>query len=394
MKGIHIKLFVIYLILFIETFYSQQFTVKGKIIVEEENPVDLAQLTFVRVNDTSKKFVTVTDSTGCYEIGLVTNVKTNQVELPKTLELSQNYPNPFTSSTAITYKINTPVYGEVKIYNMLGQEIKTFQTKFYPKGLYSITWNGTNNSGEKISPGMYIYKFETEKEIVARKMIYGAGPTTYNTPNVFTSTKSLFSPKFTQFQTQKTADNTYHVIVESIDSTKPLIVMESFADIVVNGDTTLNFDVEKARIILGESIEGIKMGDDSLDVVNKLGMPDWIDYGDFDGYIFVYKLNREQVSLLVSIFKNHPLNPSGTIVLFIEVTESYTGKTKEGAGMNLLKSEIRNLIGDPTASFEDSNGTDDYYYFPNPQPDTYSVSFDFYYNQQDSLYRVTLQDDL
>lgn len=388
------KLFVICFILFSEIFFSQVYTVNGNISVNGQTPVSSAQLTFVSANDTSNKFVTITDSSGFYEVGLVTNVKTDPDELPNTIELSQNYPNPFTSSTAITYKINTPVYGEVKIYNLLGQEIKTFQTRFYQKGIYGITWDGINNFGEKVTPGVYIYKLQTEKVVLARKMIYGTGLRTFNISNVFTSNSSSVSSRSDEIRDRKLAGNTYQAIIESIDSTKPLIVMESFENVVVNGDTTINFDVEKARIILGESIEGIKIGDDSLDVVNKLGMPDWIDYGDFEGYIFVYKLNREQVSLLVSIFKNHPLNPSGTIVLFIEATESYTGKTKEGAGMHLLKNEIRNLIGEPTVSFEDSNGTDDYYYFPNTQPDTYSVSFDFYYNLQDSLYRVTLQNDL
>ncbi|NTW33554.1 MAG: T9SS type A sorting domain-containing protein, partial [Bacteroidetes bacterium] len=67
------------------------------------------------------------------------------------------YPNPFSTEQTICY--NLPVSGKVilKVYNVLGTEIKTLQSAYQQAGVHYITWDGTNNFGEKIKSGYYYY---------------------------------------------------------------------------------------------------------------------------------------------------------------------------------------------------------------------------------------------
>ena len=83
----------------------------------------------------------------------------------------QNYPNPFTSSTNIAYKIEFPSHVEIRIYNILGQEIKTLISKEAIPNEYTILWNGENNEGKSISSGVYIYVMFINYEIVEVKKV-------------------------------------------------------------------------------------------------------------------------------------------------------------------------------------------------------------------------------
>ena len=57
-----------------------------------------------------------------------------------TYELNQNYPNPFNPSTIIKYSIPQAGFVTLKIYNLLGQEIKTLVSEFQEAGSYSINF--------------------------------------------------------------------------------------------------------------------------------------------------------------------------------------------------------------------------------------------------------------
>lgn len=71
--------------------------------------------------------------------------------------LFQNYPNPFNPSTTISYNLHKMSDVELKIYDLLGNEVKSFHFSSQPAGFQSITWNGTDSNGEPVSSGIYIY---------------------------------------------------------------------------------------------------------------------------------------------------------------------------------------------------------------------------------------------
>jgi len=75
-------------------------------------------------------------------------------------ELMQNYPNPFNPSTVINYTVAEPSFVTLKVYNLLGQEIKTLISAEQGTGTYTINWNATNNYNHDVASGIYFYKIE------------------------------------------------------------------------------------------------------------------------------------------------------------------------------------------------------------------------------------------
>ncbi|HVO75364.1 MAG TPA: FlgD immunoglobulin-like domain containing protein [Ignavibacteriaceae bacterium] len=94
------------------------------------------------------------------------------VELsPQKFSLNQNYPNPFNPSTQISFQIETSSNVELKIFDILGNEVKTLLKEVKPGGFYSVSWNGKNNSGEQASSGTYFYRLSADGFTSVRKMI-------------------------------------------------------------------------------------------------------------------------------------------------------------------------------------------------------------------------------
>jgi len=102
----------------------------------------------------------------------VTIVKNDKV-IPMTYSLYQNYPNPFNPSTIISYTLPEVTRITLKIYDVLGREVKTLINGEQPAGVYRLNWNGDNNFGSKVASGIYIYRIEagSGKFIQTKKMI-------------------------------------------------------------------------------------------------------------------------------------------------------------------------------------------------------------------------------
>ncbi|MFA6978580.1 MAG: S8 family serine peptidase [Ignavibacteriaceae bacterium] len=91
--------------------------------------------------------------------------------IPDNYYLDQNYPNPFNLSTTIQYGIPAKTAGKIVIYNILGQQVRTFDLGEREAGRYKIMWDGKNNYGSVISTGVYIFRFESANFTSAKKMI-------------------------------------------------------------------------------------------------------------------------------------------------------------------------------------------------------------------------------
>jgi len=86
------------------------------------------------------------------------------------LNLEQNYPNPFSSFTWINYSIPEPGIVMLKIYNANGKLIRILHNGYQLEGRYSIEWDGSNDIGNQVSPGVYLYRLETASFIETKKM--------------------------------------------------------------------------------------------------------------------------------------------------------------------------------------------------------------------------------
>jgi len=91
--------------------------------------------------------------------------------IPTQFNLFQNYPNPFNPSTIISYTLPKQSMVTIKIYDILGREVKTLLNSEQAPGVYKIEWNGTNNVGNRVAAGTYIYRIEAGDFVQAKKMI-------------------------------------------------------------------------------------------------------------------------------------------------------------------------------------------------------------------------------
>ncbi len=92
--------------------------------------------------------------------------------IPVEYSLSQNYPNPFNPVTQIRYTLPQNTNVQLKIYDILGREVKTLVNSEQPAGGYIVEWNGTNNFNTQVSSGMYIYRIVAGKFVQTKKMMF------------------------------------------------------------------------------------------------------------------------------------------------------------------------------------------------------------------------------
>lgn len=84
---------------------------------------------------------------------------------PVNFELSQNYPNPFNPSTDIEYYVPEKSHISIKIFDIIGNEIMTLVNETKHKGYYKVKFDASS-----LPSGVYIYKLESNKVTLSRKM--------------------------------------------------------------------------------------------------------------------------------------------------------------------------------------------------------------------------------
>ncbi|MBD3287774.1 T9SS type A sorting domain-containing protein [candidate division KSB1 bacterium] len=92
------------------------------------------------------------------------------IHFPHQYELSENFPNPFNPETRIDYQLPKSAYVEIRIYNTLGQEIRTLLMENKDAGFHHIFWDGKDNSGKHVGTGTYFYQLKTDDSIDVKKM--------------------------------------------------------------------------------------------------------------------------------------------------------------------------------------------------------------------------------
>ena len=86
------------------------------------------------------------------------------------VRLIENFPNPFNQSTTIKYSLAPRSHLKLTITDSSGKPIKTLVNKKHQKGEHEIIWNGTDNSGISVPPGLYYCRIQAGKEIQSCKM--------------------------------------------------------------------------------------------------------------------------------------------------------------------------------------------------------------------------------
>ena len=91
--------------------------------------------------------------------------------IPEVFALHQNYPNPFNPITTLRYDLPENSYVNVTVYDMLGREVKTLVNSVQNVGFKSVLWNATNNQGNPVSAGVYLYQIQAGEFRQTKKMV-------------------------------------------------------------------------------------------------------------------------------------------------------------------------------------------------------------------------------
>ena len=91
--------------------------------------------------------------------------------MPLSFALHQNYPNPFNPTTTLQYDLPEDAKVKIMIYDLMGREIKTLVNNQQTAGFKSILWDATNNLGQPVSAGMYLYRISAGDFHSVKKMI-------------------------------------------------------------------------------------------------------------------------------------------------------------------------------------------------------------------------------
>ncbi len=89
--------------------------------------------------------------------GNVTGVEKYNINIPRQIELDQNFPNPFNSTTVISYRLNKSSNIRFKVFNVLGRLLLDKDLGIKNPGENQVAWNGTDNKGNSLSSGVYYF---------------------------------------------------------------------------------------------------------------------------------------------------------------------------------------------------------------------------------------------
>ncbi len=103
--------------------------------------------------------------TRTFNNGLSVSIEDESKELPAEPGLSQNYPNPFNPSTQISYKLPRSTYVQLKVYNLLGEEIASLENSQKRAGTHSVTFDASG-----LSSGIYYYRLQTSDFLEVKSM--------------------------------------------------------------------------------------------------------------------------------------------------------------------------------------------------------------------------------
>lgn len=140
----------------------------GIVLNEIGRPAANATVSLERISEPGKAMSVVTDTTGTFSF-IMTSVGDESKPVP--FGLYGNFPNPFNPHTRISYSIDQGSDVVVRIYNALGQQVRTMFEGYRDPGFFSAVWDGRDDSGRGCSAGVYLYRLTAGNHSAVAKML-------------------------------------------------------------------------------------------------------------------------------------------------------------------------------------------------------------------------------
>ncbi|QQS35981.1 MAG: T9SS type A sorting domain-containing protein [Ignavibacteriales bacterium] len=149
---------------------SGTYTITNNTVIVDNNfnHINITELTdgqLVRV----WSFIDASSNNTVLQLQSMVNSPTGVEEVPVVIDeftLEQNYPNPFNPSTTISFTINKDQLVSLKVYNAIGEEVKTLVSSQLTAGTYNINFDASG-----LSSGLYLYRLESGSQLQVKKML-------------------------------------------------------------------------------------------------------------------------------------------------------------------------------------------------------------------------------
>ncbi len=99
-------------------------------------------------------------------LDVTTGINDSSPRVPESIHLGQNYPNPFNPETTITFDLPKSAFVSLKVYDLLGREVKTLVAEQRVAGAHLVSF-----SADGLASGLYTYRIEAGDLAVAKKML-------------------------------------------------------------------------------------------------------------------------------------------------------------------------------------------------------------------------------
>ena len=91
--------------------------------------------------------------------------------LPRFFARSQNFPNPFNAKTVIAFQLPVETHVSLRIYDLLGREVRTLVNGFLQAGFRKVRWDGKDEMGRDVASGVFFYRLKAGGSIETKAMV-------------------------------------------------------------------------------------------------------------------------------------------------------------------------------------------------------------------------------
>ena len=99
------------------------------------------------------------------------NINETMQNIVTEYNIHQNYPNPFNPITTLRYDLPENSYVNVTVYDILGRQVRTLVKTTQEAGFKSVIWDATNDYGNPVSAGVYLYQIQAGEFVQTKKMV-------------------------------------------------------------------------------------------------------------------------------------------------------------------------------------------------------------------------------
>ena len=115
--------------------------------------------------DCIEEYVGDQDTTNCVQVSIMDET------FPLIYKLHSAYPNPFNPVTTLRYDLPEDALVNITIYDMMGRVVSNLVSSQQSAGYKSVQWNATNNEGQPVSAGLYLYMIQAGEFRQTKKMV-------------------------------------------------------------------------------------------------------------------------------------------------------------------------------------------------------------------------------